>query len=135
MVFPPFYSISLRCRLLEGFSFGFVFGFSLSCRLLEASWFVTQKGCVVEGSGWENELSKKSENATWFFAPVYSISVRCRLLEGMSFGTPHGFPSFYSVSFRCRLLEGFSFAGRFWAGKPIYQKKIKRHMVYLFSFK
>ena len=28
--------------------------------------------------------------------------------------TPHGFPSFYSVSFRCRLLEGFCFAGRFW---------------------
>ena len=37
MVFPPFYSISFRCGLLEGFSFGFVFGFSLSCRLLEGS--------------------------------------------------------------------------------------------------
>ena len=72
--FPSFfYSISLRCRLLEGFSFGFVFGFSLSCRLLEASWFVTQKGCVVEGSGWENELSKKSENATWF-SPLCIVS-------------------------------------------------------------
>ena len=73
MVFPPFYSISLRCRLLEGFSFGFVFGFSLSCRLLEASWLVTQKGCVVEGSGRENELSKKSENATWF-SPLCIVS-------------------------------------------------------------
>ena len=37
MVFPPFYSVSFRCRLLEGFSLGFVFGFSLSCRLLEGS--------------------------------------------------------------------------------------------------
>ena len=48
--------------------------------------------------------------------------------------TPHGFPSFDNVSFRCRLLEGFSFAGRFWVGKPTHQKKIKRHMVYLFFF-
>ena len=100
MVFPPFYSISLRCRLLEGFSFGFVFGFSLSCRLLEASWFVTQKGCVVEGSGWENELSKKVKRHM-VFPPVYSISVRCRLLEGMSFGFVFCFSS------SCRLLEGF----------------------------
>ena len=100
MVFPPLYSILLRCRLLEGFSFGFVFGFSLSCRLLEVSWFVTQKGCVVEGSGWENELSKKSENATWFSLLFYSISLRCRLLEGFSFGFVFGF------SLSCRLLEG-----------------------------
>ena len=34
MVFLPFYSISFRCRHLEGFSFGFVFCFSLSCRFL-----------------------------------------------------------------------------------------------------
>ena len=101
MVFPPFYSISLRCRLLEGFSFGFVFGFSLSCRLLEASWFVTQIGCVVEGSGWENELSKKSENAAWFF-PLCIVSQ-----SGVGFCMV--FPPFYSFSFRCRLLEDFSF--------------------------
>ena len=27
----------------------------------------------MEGSGWENELSKKSENATWFF-PLCIVS-------------------------------------------------------------
>ena len=37
MAIPPFYSISFRCGLLEGFSFGFVFCFSWSCRLLEGS--------------------------------------------------------------------------------------------------
>ena len=57
--------------------------------------------------------------------------------------TPHGFPSFYSVSFRCRLLEGFSFAGkkvlvrnskglcggRFGLGKVTQQKKLQRRKV------
>ena len=32
---PHCFSFSLRCRLLEGFSFGFVFWFSLRSRLLE----------------------------------------------------------------------------------------------------
>ena len=35
MVFLLFYCISCRCRLLEGFGFGFVFCLSFSCRLLE----------------------------------------------------------------------------------------------------
>ena len=134
MVFPPFYSISLRCRLLEGFSFGFVFGFSLSCRLLEASWFVTQIGCVVEGSGWENELSKKSENATWFF-PLCIVSQSgvgfWKVWALGLFFASHRVVGFWKVLVRnskglCR--------GRFWLGKLTEQKKWKRHMVFpLFS--
>ena len=86
---------------------------------------------VPAGSGSENAVRKKELLKRAVLWKVLAGKTNC----AKKVKTPHGFPSFYSVSFRCRLLEGFSFAGRFWVGKPIYQKKIKRHMVYLFSFK
>ena len=55
MVFLLFYCISCRCRLLEGFGFGFVFCLSFSCRLLE-------------GFGCGGEFTKK--NLEWMFWKV-----------------------------------------------------------------
>ena len=59
-------------------SFGFVFCFSSSCRFLE-------------GSGYERAvlwkvLSAKKLKRHMVSPPFYSISCRCRLLEGFDFG-------------------------------------------------
>ena len=58
MVLLLFYCISFRCRLLEGFGFGFVFCLSFSCRLLE-------------GSGCGGEFTKK--NLEWMFWKVLAV--------------------------------------------------------------
>ena len=137
MVFLLFYCISFRCRLLEGFGFGFVFCFSFSCRLLE-------------GFGCGGEFTQK--NLEWMFWKVLAVKTNSQktvktphgfphflwylmhsgvmfsgfsgLLEVYGSGTagpgcenavrkkgktPHGFLLFYCISFGCRLLEDFGF--------------------------
>ena len=90
MVFLLFYCISCRCRLLEGFGFGFVFFLSFSCRLLE-------------GFGCGGEFTKK--NLELMFWKVLAVKTTHKK-KGK---TPHGFLLFYCISFGCRLLEDFSF--------------------------
>ena len=90
MVFLLFYCISCRCRLLEGFGFGFVFFLSFSCRLLE-------------GFGCGGEFTKK--NLELMFWKVLAVKTNSQK-KGK---TPHGFLLFFCISFGCRLLEDFGF--------------------------
>ena len=105
MVFLLFYCISCRCRLLEGFGFGFVFCLSFSCRLLEGfgcGGEFTQKKLridVLESSRCENQLTKKGKTPHGFLL-FFCISFGCRLLEDFGFGFV------FCFSFSCRLLEG-----------------------------
>ena len=75
MVFLLFYCISFRCRLLEGFGFGFVFFLSFSCRLLE-------------GFGCGGEFTKK--NLEWMFWKVLAVKTNSQ----KKVKTPHGLPHF-----------------------------------------
>ena len=77
MVFLLFYCISCRCRLLEGFGFGFVFCLSFSCRPLEGF------GCGDECA------KKKSENGCsgkfWLWKPTHKKQLKRHIPSGVMF--------------------------------------------------
>ena len=115
MVFRLFYCISFRRRLLEGF--GCVF-FVASHSAVDATWFSCFlfgliEVCVLEGSGCENQLTKKIKRHMAFLFFLYLID------SGVMFSRV------FAACLRCMVPAGPGCENEF-------RKKEKRHMVFPF---